>query len=101
VLRGALMLLAAACIAAGVLVWALGGGGHGLGALIFGVVLLFGIVFERWRYRTESRPDAHWQKTSERFTDPQTGRVVEVLYDPQSGERRYVEADGRAYPPDP
>ena len=100
-LRSALLLIAAACIAAGILVWALGGAGHGLGALIFGVVLLFGILFERWRYRSAPRADARWQKTGERFSDPQTGRVVEVFYDPQSGERRYLEADGKPYPPDP
>jgi hypothetical protein len=101
VLRGALLLLAGALIAAGVLVWALGGGAHGLGALILGVVLLLGILFERWRYRSKPRADAPWQKTGERFTDPQTGRVVEVFYDPQSGERRYLEEDGKPYPPDP
>jgi hypothetical protein len=93
------MLIAAACIAAGILVWALGGGGHGLGALFFGLVLLLGILFERWRYRSAPRSGASWQKTGERFSDPQTGRVVEVFYDPQSGERRYLEADGTPYPP--
>jgi len=100
-LRGAVLLLAGACFAAGVVVWALGGGAHGVGALIFGVVLLLGVIFERWRYRSAPRPDAPWQKTGERFSDPQTGRVVEVYYDPQSGERRYLGADGKPYPPDP
>jgi membrane protein implicated in regulation of membrane protease activity len=100
-LRAALLVLAGLCIAAGLLVSVLGGGAHGLGALIFGLLLLLGILFERWRYRTASRPDARWQKTGERFTDPHTGHVVDVLYDPQSGERRYVDTDGRPYPPEP
>jgi membrane protein implicated in regulation of membrane protease activity len=100
-LRAALLVIAAALIAAGLLVFALGGGAHGFGALILGLVLLVGILFERWRYRTVPPPDVRWQSTGERFTDPQSGRVVEVLYDPKSGERHYVEADGRPYPPDP
>ena len=100
-LRIALLVIAAACVVAGGLVWAQGGHGGGVRLAAFGLVLLLGVVFERWRYRSETRPGARWQKTSERFTDPQTGRVVEVLYDPQSGERRYVEADGKPYPPDP
>jgi len=101
-LRGALLIIACLLIAAGVLVFALGGGAAGFGALLAGLVLLLGILFERWRYRNEPPPaNARWQKTSERFTDPQSGRVVEVLYDPQSGERRYVEADGTPWPPHP
>ena|SRR5215831_10531158 len=101
-MRTALLIIACLLVAAGVLVWTLGGGGSGLGALFAGLVLLLGIVFERWRYRNEPPPDnARWQKTSERFTDTQTGRVVEVFYDPQSGERRYVEADGKPWPPHP
>jgi len=99
VLRAVLLVIAGLCIAAGVLVGLLGGGHHGLPALLFGLALLLGIVFERWRYRTASRPDARWQKTSERFTDPHTGQLVEVFYDPQSGERLYVDTDGRTYPP--
>ena len=100
-LRTALLVIAGALVAAGLLTFALGGGAHGAGALILGLVLLLGILFERWRYRTVAAPDVRWQRTGERFTDPESGRVVDVLYDPQSGERHYVEADGRPYPPDP
>ena len=54
-------------------------------------VIVIGILFER-RYRNDSRsPDGRWQPTGERFSDPTTGKDVEVFYDPQSGERRYVE----------
>lgn len=52
---------------------------------------MLGTVFERWRYRpNNARPGADSQPTSERFEDPQTGKTVQVFYDPRSGERRYV-----------
>jgi len=64
----------------------------GVYALACGALILLGTLFERWRYRRyEPTPDAGWQATGERFTDPSTGREVEVFYDPATGERRYVE----------
>jgi hypothetical protein len=33
-----------------------------------------------------------WQPTGERFNDPTTGQVVEVYYNPQTGERDYRES---------
>lgn len=63
----------------------------GLQALVMGGVVVLGILFER-RYRNNKQPlDGRWQATGERFTDPTTGKDVEVFYNPQSGERRYVE----------
>jgi hypothetical protein len=59
--------------------------------LIIAGAVLVSIVFER-RYRNNQRPpQGRWQPTGERFSDPTTGKEVEVFYDPQSGERRYVE----------
>lgn len=56
-----------------------------------GLIVLVGVLFERWRYRQPAeRPDSSWQATGERFIDPSTGDPVEVFYDPRSGERRYV-----------
>ena len=63
----------------------------GAQALGVGGVLALGIIFERWRYQKSAPPDARWQPTGERFTDPVSGKDVEVLYDPVSGERRYLE----------
>jgi hypothetical protein len=59
-----------------------------------GAVVILGIVFERWRYTRngQSRPiGAGWQVTDERFVDPESGRLVEVWFDADSGERRYVD----------
>lgn len=54
------------------------------------LVVLIAIHFERGRYRPTPR-GTNWTPTAERFKDPTTGRWVAVEYDPQTGERRYVE----------
>jgi hypothetical protein len=64
--------------------------------LIFGVILLIGTLFERWRYRrVGAPPPGNWQRTDERFIDPSTGEAVEVVFDPRTGERRYVTGQSR------
>ena len=57
-----------------------------------GLVLLFALVVERWRYkaRTSRRPGPDWVPTNERFVDPESGSLVTVFYQPSTGERRYV-----------
>jgi hypothetical protein len=49
-------------------------------------------LFERGRYKPNSpdRPGADWIATDERFLDPESGEIVTVFYQPQTGERRYV-----------
>ena len=60
-------------------------------ALAIGVIVLVGTLFERWRYRhIEESPKGDWQPTGEQFIDPSTGDPVEVMFDPRTGERRYV-----------
>ncbi len=60
-------------------------------ALAIGVIVLIGTLFERWRYRhIEEPPEGNWQRTGEQFIDPSTGDPVEVMFDPGTGERRYV-----------
>ncbi len=59
--------------------------------LIWGSILVIAVLFERWRYRrNEHDHDRQWQPTGEKFEDPETGQIMEVHYDPVSGERRYV-----------
>lgn len=85
VCAGALVLLGARLLFHG----QFGGGLYALGA---GVLLVLGTVFERWRYHGGAAPPgAAWQPTGERFADPHSGKTVQVLYDPVSGERRYVD----------
>jgi hypothetical protein len=55
----------------------------------FGALILASIVFER-RYRGTRKDAATWQATTERFIDPTNGKLVEVRYNPRTGERAYV-----------
>jgi hypothetical protein len=64
----------------------------GIQTLAAGALLILGTVFERWRYNNKNASsDGEWQATGERFVDPETGKHMEVWYDPQSGERQYRE----------
>jgi hypothetical protein len=57
--------------------------------LIFGGALLLGTLFEgRYRPRVRSGPDG-WEPTGEKFIDPGTGKLVDVVYNPKTGEREY------------
>ncbi|AIY41589.1 hypothetical protein LT85_2431 [Collimonas arenae] len=57
----------------------------------WGLILLVAVLIERWRYtRRHTADEGPWQETGERFVDPESGRLMRVLYSPSSGERRYV-----------
>ena len=56
---------------------------------VLGVIVFAGVFFEgRYRGRSMSA-SKKLQTTGERFVDPTTGKLTEVLYDPQTGERVY------------
>jgi hypothetical protein len=66
-------------------------------ALIIGVIVLIGTLFERWRYRRIEEPlMGNWRRTGEQFIDPSSGEPVEVMFNPDSGERRYIARESRA-----
>jgi hypothetical protein len=93
-LRAGLFVLGVAALAAGVVLIALGGPLPVIVWLLgLGLVLTFGIVFERVRYKSLSarRPGLDWQRTEERFVDPETGKLVTVYFRARDGERMYVE----------
>lgn len=99
-LRTAVLILAFLPAIAGLWLCTVHVRGPGLYLFSIGVVTILGVVFERWHYRKARPPaDARWQATGERFTDPQSGENVEVLYDPGSGERRYVGRHGTLHTP--
>jgi hypothetical protein len=90
-LRSTVVAAALAAIVAGVILLHGGPRGLGLYLLVCGTIVFIGTAFERWRYRATHPPDGeHWERTGERFEDPSTRETVEVLFDPRSGERRYV-----------
>ncbi len=63
-----------------------------------GAIILAGVLFEarRYRHRTTGQ-QRRWQDTDERFVDPTTGHLMMVRFDPESGERDYVDLG----PPNP
>jgi hypothetical protein len=76
---------------AGIVLVACGVHAPGWQALVFGLVVLIGTLFERWRYRRIEPPrNGDWQRTDERFIDPSSGDPVDVMFNPRTGERRYV-----------
>ena len=90
-LRASLLVFAGAVALAGAILVLRGFPAPGAYALGLGALILLGTVFERWRYRpSDPRPGAGWEPTGERFEDPRSGKILQVFYDPRSGERRYV-----------
>ena len=58
-----------------------------------GFILVSAVFLERKRYHTQvDRTQGYWQPTGERFVDPTTQRLMEVFYNPATGERDYREA---------
>ncbi|HEV3152806.1 MAG TPA: hypothetical protein VGZ02_03270 [Candidatus Baltobacteraceae bacterium] len=82
---GVALIAGAAAVAIGLpQIWPLGAQLFVLGALV-----LVGLVFERHYRGRVAAPSARLQKTGERFIDPVSGKLTEVLYDPSTGERVY------------
>ncbi len=90
-LRVAVALVGLALIVIGGLLVAHGAPG-GAQALILGLVLGGGVIFERVIYKPleTGAPADRFQRTPERFIDPTTGAPVTVFIDPATGERKYV-----------
>ena len=92
-LRTLVISVGAILMCAGIGLLASGVHGPGWQSLVTGSIILIGTIFERWRYRRiEQAPRGPWQRTGERFLDPSSGDPVEVMFDPRTGERRYVAA---------
>lgn len=95
-MRRVLFAVALGAIAAG-MVLLVSGTPAGMPMLIWGAVLLVALLIERWRYRPASSTGAGaWQETEERFIDPESGQAMQVLFNPHTGERRYVPAPPQA-----
>jgi hypothetical protein len=57
-----------------------------------GLILVSAMFFERQRYRSRvDRTQGGFQPTGERFIDPTTEQLMEVFYNPATGEREYRE----------
>ncbi len=59
---------------------------------INGLIIAGAILLERSSYRSKANTtQGKWQPTGERFNDPTSGKMIEVYYNPQTGERDYRE----------
>ncbi len=56
-------------------------------------VVLAGLLFEAGRYQSRhaERPGRQWQLTDEKFIDPASGHLMQVRFDPKTGERDYLD----------
>jgi hypothetical protein len=92
-LRNILLVLGGTLIAGGLIAMLGGSFAPSLIAIVWGGVLVFGILYERYVYKTvvDTAPAGkNWVKTTERFVDDNTGKTVTVHYNTLSGERIYV-----------
>jgi hypothetical protein len=92
VVRLVLLAIAGLLLAAGIAIAMVGAFPAAIGLAGWGLLLLIGLLIERWRYKplSERSPGPDWTATGERFVDPETGKLVAVYFHPASGERRYV-----------
>lgn len=92
-LRGCLVIVGIVGVAAGVILFLAGAGWPAAIELVaLGAVLTLGILFERRGYHPRvDRSSGNWEETGERFVDPVTGNLIEVRYNPDTGERDYVD----------
>ena len=92
-LRNILLALGACLMAAGVVPLTVGGVGPAIICLVWGAILVFGIIYERVAYKTvvdKVPAGPGWERTTERFVDDKTGRTITVYVKPLTGERAYV-----------
>jgi hypothetical protein len=62
-------------------------------ALILGCLIVVTAIAEPVYGKLTARPphSGDWRPTGEKFLDPATGKPVEVWFEPNTGERRYVD----------
>ncbi len=99
-LRMAVILFAVVLIMVGVGSWMVNGAAS-FPMVIWGVILMAVMLFERWRYgHTAAGASEEWQATDERFIDPETGQLTQVMYNARTGDRSYrAIADNSEAPP--
>ena len=92
VVRLVLLAIAGLLLAGGIAIAMVGVFPAAIGLAGWGLLLLIGLLIERWRYKPlgERSPGPDWTATGERFVDPETGKLVVVYFHSASGERRYV-----------
>jgi uncharacterized membrane protein HdeD (DUF308 family) len=92
-LRNIVLVLGGTLIAAGLVALIGGSFAPALIAMVWGAVIVFGILYERYAYKTfvdRAPTGKYWVKTTERFVDEKSGKTVTVHTNTVTGERAYV-----------
>lgn len=99
ILRLALGVLGAISLLGGLALVGSGGGAAALWPLVIGIGLILVALYENGRYQAGRQSGteatlaagriARFERTDEVFSDPTTGRLTRVWYDPTTGEREY------------
>ncbi len=92
-LRNAVLTIGAAMILTGGITLFSGPSGFAIFCLVWGAILVFGIIYERYGYKSivDKVPDGKgWTRTAERFIDDKSGKTITVYVKPITGERAYV-----------
>ncbi|MGH6870434.1 MAG: hypothetical protein ACREHE_02905 [Rhizomicrobium sp.] len=91
-LRSVVLGIGVLVLAGGVAAIVLGGVPSAFVFVAWGVLIVAGTLFERFRYKPleTQAPPGNWVRTPERFIDDETGAPVTVWLDPETGERKYV-----------
>lgn len=91
VLRRLVVLVGVGLLVAGGVAAAVHAFGAALYLLVTGGAYTAGVLFERWRYSPAPPRIGNWHATGERFIDPTSGKMVEVYFNRDTGERHYRE----------
>lgn len=62
----------------------------GIYLMINATAIAVGALFER-RYKSKSSAKSGWKPTGEKFIDHNSGKIVEVHFNPKTGERNYID----------
>ncbi len=89
--KGLVVAVGVALLVAGGVALAAHAYGAALYLLVAGGAYSAGVVFERWRYTPPPPRIGNWRPTGERFLDPGSGKMVEVYFNRETGERHYRE----------
>lgn len=93
--RIAALAIAGLAAAGGLFVQTANGKGGGFPLFLFAAMIVIGTVFDAG-YRSRRRGGrGAWQLTAEREIDHQSGQILDVWFDPVTGERRYLPSGER------
>lgn len=59
--------------------------------MVAGLCVALAIERRHYGLAHKDRPGPDWQKTDEQFLDDVSGKLVQVWFNPKTGERRYVD----------